>query len=102
MATAKVAAPTLILIRNWKPQDWIDHASFGVGQIVESRGDKLDIDFVNGGRKTLLKSTELSRATAPGAAFKFPRDKSKPRNKPLKVKAPPKRSLIERAPASNG
>jgi hypothetical protein len=66
------------IIRNWKPQDWIDHASFGVGQVSESRGDKLDIDFVNGGRKTLLKSTELNRAVALGESFKFPRSKGKP------------------------
>ena len=73
--------------RNWKPQDWIDHASFGVGQVSVSRGDKLDIDFVNGGRKPLLKSTELNRAVAPSAGVKFPRDKSKPRTGQLKVKS---------------
>ena len=90
-----------IPIRNWKAQDWIDHASFGVGQVSESRGDKLDIDFVNGGRKTLLKSAELNQAVAPGEGFKFPRNKSKPRSGPLKVKSPPKRSLNERAPVSH-
>jgi hypothetical protein len=68
-----------IFIRNWKAKDWIDHASFGVGQVNLSRGDKLDIDFVNGGRKTLLKSTELNRAVAPVRDVKLPRDKSKPR-----------------------
>jgi hypothetical protein len=100
MAAAKVATPTPILIRNWKAQDWIDHASFGVGQVSESRGDKLDIDFVNGGRKTLLKSTELNRAVAPGEGFKFPRDKSKPRSGQLKVKSSAIRSLNERKPIS--
>jgi hypothetical protein len=101
MAAVKVATPTPILIRNWRPQDWIDHASFGIGQVSESRGDKLDIDFVNGGRKTLLKSTELNRAVAPGEGFKFPRDKSKPRSGQLKVKSPPRRSLNERKPVSH-
>jgi hypothetical protein len=100
MAAVKVATPTPILIRNWKPQDWIDHASFGVGQVSESRGDKLDIDFVNGGRKTLLKSTELNRAVAPGEGFKFPRDKSKPCSGQSKVKSSPRRSLNERKPIS--
>jgi len=90
-----------IPIINWKPQDWIDHASFGVGQVSEVRGDKLDIDFVNGGRKTLLKSTELNRAVAPSEGFKFPRDKSKPRSGQLKVKNPPKRSLNEREPVAH-
>jgi hypothetical protein len=87
-------------IRNWKPQDWIDHASFGVGQVSESRGDKLDIEFVNGSRKTLLKSTELNRAVAPSEGFKFPRVKNNPRSVPSKVKSPQKRSLNGRASAS--
>jgi hypothetical protein len=98
MQAAKVDPEKLIPVRNWKPLDWIDHASFGVGQVSESRGDKLDIDFVNGGRKTLLRSTELNRAVAPGAGFKFPRDKSKSRSGLVKVKSPPKRSQNERAP----
>jgi|SRR5450631_29841 hypothetical protein len=101
MTTVKAAPPQPIHIRNWKAQDWIDHASFGVGQVSESRGDKLDIDFVNGGRRTLLKSTELNRAVAPSAGFKFPRDKRNPRTSPLKVKSPPKRSLNEREPVSH-
>ncbi len=80
-------------IRNWKAKDWIDHASFGVGQVNLSRGDKLDIDFVNGGRKTLLKSTELNRAAAPSGDIKLPRVKSNPRTGQLKVKSPPETPL---------
>jgi hypothetical protein len=87
MEAVKAEPQKPIPIRHWKPQDWIDHASFGVGQVSVSRGDKLDIDFVNGGRKTLLKSTELNRAVAPSAGFKFPRDKSKARTGELKVKS---------------
>jgi hypothetical protein len=100
METVK-ADPQKPIIRNWKPQDWIDHASFGVGQVSESRGDKLDIDFVNGGRKTLLKSTELNRADAPGAGLEFPRVKSKPRSGQMKVKSPPKQALKERKTVSH-
>ena len=87
MAAVKTAPPQPIPRKNWRAQDWIDHALFAVGQISESRGDKLDIDFVSGGRKTLLKSTELNQAVAPGAGFNFPRDKSKPRSGQLKVKS---------------
>lgn len=101
MEAVKVDPAKPIPIRHWKAQDWIDHASFGVGQVSESRGDKLDIDFVNGGRKTLLKSTELNPAVAPGAGFKFPPDKSKRRSGKLKMKSPPKRSLNERQPVSH-
>ena len=101
MEAVKAAPSEPSHVKKWKPQDWIDHASFGVGQVSESRGDKLDIDFVNGGRKTLLKSTELNRAVAPSEGFKFPRDKSKPRSGQLKVKNPPKRSLNEREPVAH-
>ena len=101
MGAVKADLQKSISIRNWKPQDWIGHASFGVGQVSESRGDKLDIDFVNGGRKTLLKSTELNRAVAPSEGFKFPRVKNKPRSLPLKVKSPPKRSLNGRVSVSH-
>ena len=87
MEAAKAEPQKPILVRNWKPLDWIDHALFGVGQVSVSRGDKLDIDFVNGGRKTLLKSTELNRAAAPSAGFKFPRDKSKSRTTQSKAKS---------------
>jgi len=87
MEAAKAEPQKPIHVRNWKPLDWIDHALFGVGQVSVSRGDKLDIDFVNGGRKTLLKSTELNRAAAPSAGFKFPRDKSKSRTTLLKAKS---------------
>lgn len=88
MEAAKAAPSEPIHVKNWKPQDWIDHASFGVGQVSEARGDKLDIDFVNGGRRTLLKSTQLNPAAAPDAGFKFPRVKGKPRTGQLKVKSP--------------
>src|ERR1035438_10069293 len=101
MEAVKAAPQRLIPIRNWKPQDWIDHASFGVGQVSEARGDKLDIDFVNGGRKTLLKSTELIQAAPTGARFTFPRDKSTPRCAKLNVKSPPKTSPNDRAPVSH-
>jgi hypothetical protein len=33
----------------------------GLGQISESREGKVDIEFVSGGRKTILKSTELNQ-----------------------------------------
>jgi len=94
MEAMKAAPSQPIHIRHWKAHDWIDHASFGVGQVNESRGDKLDIDFVNSGRRTLLKSTELNRAAAPGASFKFPRDKSKPRTSKSKVKPLANRSEV--------
>jgi hypothetical protein len=89
MKAVNAARAEPVSIRSWRPQDWIDHALFGIGQVSLSRGDKLDIDFVNGGRKTLLKSTALNRAIAPSENFKFPREKRKPRTSQLKVKGSP-------------
>jgi hypothetical protein len=72
-------------LKNWKAQDWIEHASFGLGQISESREDKLDIEFVSGGRKTILKSTELKPATSPSPDLNFPSVKGKSRSPQIKV-----------------
>jgi hypothetical protein len=74
-------------LKNWKAQDWIEHASFGIGQVSESREDKLDIEFVSGGRRTILKSTELKPAVSPSPDSKFP-----------KVKSHTARIKVERAP----
>jgi hypothetical protein len=58
--------------------------------VNESRGDRLDIEFVIGGRKTILKSTELKPATSPSPDFKFPREKRKPHTEKVKMKSPPR------------
>lgn len=87
MEAVKAAPLKQTPMRNWKPEDWIEHFSFGIGKVSEARGDKLDIDFVNGGRRTLLKSTELNRTVAPEGGIKFPSNKSKTRTKHLKEKA---------------
>jgi hypothetical protein len=69
---------------NWKPQDWIEHASFGIGRVNENRGDRLDIDFINSGSKTILRTTELKPAVSP-ADFKSPRVKRKSPSPRIKV-----------------
>src|SRR5580692_4723548 len=76
MEMVHAGSPQKQTLRNWKAQDWIEHASFGLGQVSESREDKLDIEFVSGGRKTILKSTELKAAAPPIPAFKVPKVKS--------------------------
>ena len=67
---ATLESKTLI---KWKPTNWIEHSKFGVGQVSEIREDKLDIDFLNHGRRTILKSTELKPSAGPSPAFKFTR-----------------------------
>jgi hypothetical protein len=79
------ATPRKQTLMNWKAQDWIEHASFGLGQVSESREDKLDIEFVSSGRKTILKSTELKPAASPSPEFKFPSVKGKSRSPRIKV-----------------
>ena len=69
---------------NWKPQDWIEHASFGLGRVNENRGDRLDIDFINSGFKTILRTTELKPAMSP-ADFKSPKVKGKSVTSRMKV-----------------
>ena len=61
----------------WKSQDWIEHPSFGIGRVNDSRGDRLDVDFVNSGAKTILSTTQLQPANPPSLDFKFTRDKRK-------------------------
>jgi hypothetical protein len=80
---------------DWKPRDWIEHPTYGIGQVSENRGDKLDIDFVGTGRKTLLKSTELKPATPPSPDFKFPSAKGKSRTPRFKVQHPPKQPPLD-------
>jgi hypothetical protein len=80
---------------DWKPKDWIEHSAFGIGQVSEDRGDKLDIDFVGTGRKTLLKSSELKPATPPSPDFKFPHNKVKPRTTQFRVERPHLRPSLD-------
>jgi hypothetical protein len=47
-----------------KLDDWVEHGTFGVGQVSALRGDKLDIAFINCGDKTLIISAPLQRATS--------------------------------------
>jgi len=82
---ALVGWPKLIKdAMNWKPQDWIEHASFGIGRVNENRGDRLDIDFINSGSKTILRTTELKPAISP-TDFKSPSVKRKARSPRIRV-----------------
>ena len=50
-----------------KLDDWVEHQKFGIGQVSEIRGDKIDISFLNSGERTLILSTPLQAATSPNA-----------------------------------
>ncbi len=80
---------------SWKPKDWVEHPTFGVGQVVGDRDDKLDIRFVTAGSRTLLNSTALVPASAPGPNFKFPSDGTRSRSSQVKVQRPPKKPALD-------
>jgi hypothetical protein len=55
-----------------KRKIWIEPASFGLGQISESRQHKLDIEFVSGARRrSEIDGTETSRI--PESGFQVPK-----------------------------
>jgi hypothetical protein len=79
---------------NCKAHDWIEHSAFGLGRVSEDRGDRLDIDFINSGAKTILKTAELKPAQSP-PDFKFPSDKVKSRTPRFKVERAPRRPPLD-------
>jgi hypothetical protein len=79
---------------NCKANDWIEHSAFGLGRVSEDRGDRLDIDFINSGAKTILKTAELTPAQSP-PDFKFPSDKVKSRTPRFKVERAPRRPPLD-------
>jgi hypothetical protein len=62
-----------------KANDWIEHPAFGLGCVSQDRGDRLDIEFINSGAKTILKTAELKPALHP-AGIKFAPGKVKSRS----------------------
>ena len=80
---------------DWKQRDWIEHSAFGVGQVSEDRGDRLDVEFVKFGAKTILKTTQLKPAASPSPEFKFPSDRRKSNTPRFKVERPPRRPPLD-------
>jgi hypothetical protein len=79
---------------DYKAKDWIEHPSFGLGRVNENRGDKLNIEFINSGARTILKTAELKPALSP-PGFKFPAEKVKSRTPRFKVQHPPKKPPLD-------
>jgi hypothetical protein len=57
---------------NFKLDNWVEHPSFGRGQIREDRGNNVFIRFVDVGEKLLTKTATLTTCSAPAAEFSFP------------------------------
>src|ERR1039457_3794829 len=79
---------------NWKKNDWLEHAAFGLGCVSEDRGDRLDIEFINSGAKTILKTADLKPALSP-PDFKCPEPKGKSRTPEFKVEHPARRPPLD-------
>jgi hypothetical protein len=69
---------------NCKANEWFEHSVFGLGRVSEDRGDRLDIEFIDSGLKTILKTAELKPGVAP-PHFKFPAKRGKSRALQSKV-----------------
>lgn len=80
---------------HWKPHDWIEHPTFGIGRVREDRVDRVDVDFITSGARTILKTVELKPAQSP-MGFHFPSDKIKSRGTPrFKVERAPRRPPLD-------
>jgi len=80
---------------DWKPKDWIEHSVFGVGRVREDRGDRIDVEFIKFGSKTILKIAQLKPAASPSPEFKFPADRHKSNTPRFKVERPPRRPPLD-------
>ena len=80
---------------NWKARDWIEHSAFGLGRVSEDRGDRLDVEFINSGAKTILKTAAFKAGPSPSPDFKFPRNTNKSRTPRFKVERQPRRPPLD-------
>lgn len=77
-----------------KANDWIEHSVLGLGRVSEDRGDRLEIEFINSGAKTIMKTANLKPALSP-PDFTFPKAKGKSRTPQFKVQKPPKHPPLD-------
>jgi hypothetical protein len=70
---------------NFKLDNWVEHPSFGRGQIREDRGNNVFIRFVDVGEKLLTKTATLTTCSAPAAEFSFPAPPRKARRTTKRV-----------------
>jgi hypothetical protein len=60
---------------NFKVDGWVRHSTFGDGQIVENRGDKIMVKFVASGERLMLKQAISSAGAPPSPGFRFGKQK---------------------------
>jgi len=74
---------------NFKLDNWVEHPSFGRGQIREDRGNNIFIRFVDVGEKLLTKTATLTACSAPASDFAFPAPPRKARRTTKKLQPLP-------------
>jgi len=77
-----------------KADDWTEHSVFGLSRVSEDRGDRLDIQFITSGMKTILKTAEFRPALSL-PDFNFPKAKGESRTPQFKVERPPRRPPLD-------
>jgi len=60
---------------NFKIDGWVRHSTFGDGQILEDRGDRIMVHFVTAGERLMLKESIHSAGAPPSSDFKFAKPK---------------------------
>ena len=80
---------------DYEAKEWIEHPSFGLGRVSEDRGDRVDIEFMDHGAKTILKTTVLKSAKPPSPDFKFPQGKNKSRSSQISPKTHVHASFVD-------
>ena len=70
---------------DFKAMDWIEHPVFGLGRVTSAREDRLDIQFINAGAKTIVRTTQLKPSVSPAPDFTFAFEKKKSRSRQRKA-----------------
>lgn len=60
---------------NFKIDGWVRHSKFGDGQVLEDRGDRIKVQFVESGERLMLKEAIHSAGSPPSPGFKFAKQK---------------------------
>ena len=59
----------------FKIDSWVRHSTFGDGQVLEDRGDRVKVQFVTSGERLMLKQAMDPKGVPPSADFKFGKQK---------------------------
>jgi len=61
----------------FKTDSWVRHSTFGDGQVLEDRGDRVRVQFVTSGERLMLKQAMDPKGVPPSPGFKFGKQRRK-------------------------